>query len=92
MPSGLDGGASGGDVVQFASAPVEAELTGPAFTPDGKTLFLAVQHPGEETEDPKRADEHLARRRRAQVLGCRHNRLRLNAQQGTLPTLAPPAG
>jgi uncharacterized protein len=53
MPSGLDGGASGGDVVQFASAPVEAELTGPAFTPDGKTLFLAVQHPGEESEDPK---------------------------------------
>ena len=53
MPSGLDGGAFGGDVFQFASAPVEAELTGPAFTPDGKTLFLAIQHPGEETEDPK---------------------------------------
>ncbi len=53
VPSGLDGGAGGGDVVQFASAPVQAELTGPAFTPDGKTLFLAVQHPGEETEDPK---------------------------------------
>ena len=52
MPSGLDGGASGGDVVQFASAPVEAELTGPAFTPDGKTLFLAIQHPGEESESP----------------------------------------
>ena len=51
MPSGLQGGASGGDVVQFASAPVEAELTGPAFTPDGKTLFLAIQHPGEESED-----------------------------------------
>jgi len=53
LPSGLDGGAGGGDVVQFASAPVQAELTGPAFTPDGKTLFLAVQHPGEESEDPK---------------------------------------
>ena len=39
-----------GDVYQFASAPIEAELTGPWFTPDGKTLFLAVQHPGEETE------------------------------------------
>ena len=54
MPSGLDGGASGGDVVQFASAPVEAKLTGPAFTPDGKTLFLAVQHPGEESDAPKK--------------------------------------
>jgi uncharacterized protein len=52
MPSGLEGGASGEDVIQFASGPVEAELTGPAFTPDGKTLFLAVQHPGEESEDP----------------------------------------
>jgi uncharacterized protein len=52
MPSDLEGGASGGDIIQFASAPVEAELTGPAFTPDGKTLFFAVQHPGEESEDP----------------------------------------
>jgi secreted PhoX family phosphatase len=35
---------------QFASGPVECELTGPAWTPDGKTLFLSVQHPGELTE------------------------------------------
>jgi secreted PhoX family phosphatase len=53
LPSGLDGGASGDDVFQFASAPVEAELTGPSFTPDDRTLFLAIQHPGEESEDPK---------------------------------------
>jgi uncharacterized protein len=52
MPSGIDGGVSGGDVFQFASGPVQSELTGPAFTPDGKTLFLAIQHPGEETESP----------------------------------------
>jgi secreted PhoX family phosphatase len=39
------------DVFQFASGPVESELTGPFFTPDGKTLFLAVQHPGELTKD-----------------------------------------
>jgi secreted PhoX family phosphatase len=52
MPSSIDGGISGGDVFQFASGPVQAELTGPAFTPDGKTLFLAIQHPGEESEDP----------------------------------------
>ena len=32
----------------FFSCPRGAECTGPAFTPDGKTLFLSVQHPAEE--------------------------------------------
>ncbi|MDQ3822019.1 MAG: DUF839 domain-containing protein [Actinomycetota bacterium] len=34
---------------RFANAPVEAELTGPSFNLAEKTLFLCVQHPGEET-------------------------------------------
>ncbi|WP_185805356.1 PhoX family protein [Bacillus canaveralius] len=45
-------GPNRGKAMQFASAPVEAELTGPWLAPDGMTLFLSVQHPGEETEDP----------------------------------------
>jgi secreted PhoX family phosphatase len=40
-------GDSAGDAFQFASGPIDAELTGPWFTEDGKTLFLSVQHPGE---------------------------------------------
>lgn len=44
-------GPAKGQALQFASAPKDAELTGPWFTPDERTLFLAVQHPGEETED-----------------------------------------
>ncbi len=38
-----------GEVIQIASAPVEAEFSGPWFSPDYKTLFLSVQHPGEMT-------------------------------------------
>lgn len=34
-------------VIQVASAPMDAEFTGPYFSPDGKSLFLSVQHPGE---------------------------------------------
>jgi len=44
-------GANKGKAMQFASAPVQAELTGPWLAPDGETLFLSVQHPGEESED-----------------------------------------
>jgi secreted PhoX family phosphatase len=32
---------------QFASGPCESELTGISHTPDGSTLFVSVQHPGE---------------------------------------------
>lgn len=32
---------------QIASAPVGAEVGGCEFTPDGRTLFLSIQHPGE---------------------------------------------
>ena len=44
-------GENAGKVVRVASVPKDAELTGPWFSPDGKTLFLSVQHPGEQTKD-----------------------------------------
>lgn len=39
-------GPDAGRVFQVGSAPNDAELTGLTFTPDGKSLFLSVQHPG----------------------------------------------
>lgn len=32
---------------QFLSAPIAAEICGPEFTPNNKTLFCSIQHPGE---------------------------------------------
>jgi secreted PhoX family phosphatase len=42
-------GPNAGVAFRFANMPVEAEGTGPYFTPDEQTLFVNVQHPGEET-------------------------------------------
>ncbi|MGW8390296.1 PhoX family protein [Pseudoduganella sp. HUAS MS19] len=41
---------------RFLVGPVDCELTGIAETPDGKTLFVNIQHPGEGTAHANLAD------------------------------------
>ena len=40
--------ATANNVRRFLVGPVECEITGIAITPDGKTMFVNVQHPGED--------------------------------------------
>ena len=42
-------GENAGKIFRVATAPKDAEFTGPCFSPDYKTLFLSVQHPGEQS-------------------------------------------
>jgi hypothetical protein len=48
-------GPNRGVAFRFANGPVECEITGPYFTPNEKTLFCNVQHPGENTSSTEEA-------------------------------------
>jgi len=51
-------GPDAGMIFQLGSAPVQAEFTGICFSADGKSMFLSVQHPGEESKNKNRLDSH----------------------------------
>lgn len=55
LNDGLYAAATSGDQAAiprlFFTGPAGCEVTGPAFTPDGETLFLSVQHPGDTDGD-----------------------------------------
>ncbi len=40
-----------GEVRRFLTGPVNCEITGVTLTPDGRTMFINVQHPGETPTD-----------------------------------------
>ena len=40
-------GDNAGQAFLFGTGPMECEITGPCFTPDEQTMFVAIQHPGE---------------------------------------------
>lgn len=54
----LRSGPQAGQIIQLASAPHDAEFTGPCFSPDYKTLFLSVQHPGETSTSRENPTSH----------------------------------
>jgi uncharacterized protein len=41
--------AESGEVKRFLTGPRGCEITGVIMTPDGRTMFVNVQHPGEST-------------------------------------------
>jgi uncharacterized protein len=65
-------GPNRGQVLQFLTVPVGAETCGPLISADGKTVFNAVQHPGEADgstfEDPASTWPHTDRFPRPSVI------------------------
>ena len=49
-----------GEIRRFLTGPVNCEITGLTMTPDGRTMFINVQHPGEPASD--RSDPEQPRR------------------------------
>ncbi len=43
--------AASGQIKRFLTGPTNSEVTGAAWTPDGKHLFVNIQHPGENAGD-----------------------------------------
>jgi uncharacterized protein len=46
-----------GEIRRFLTGPVGCEITGCAFTPDGRSMFINVQHPGESPSERSDADQ-----------------------------------
>jgi secreted PhoX family phosphatase len=72
-----------GEVRRFLTGPAGCEITGATATPDGRTMFINIQHPGEspsersEPEQPRRIsnwpDNNPAGRPRSATVVIRKN-------------------
>ena len=52
---------STGEIRRFLTGPVNCEITGATQTPDGRTMFINIQHPGEtpsDRSDPAEPDKY----------------------------------
>jgi secreted PhoX family phosphatase len=45
-----------GEIRRFLVGPVNAEITGATMAPDGRTMFVNIQHPGEDRSDVSDTD------------------------------------
>ncbi|OYU46460.1 MAG: Tat pathway signal protein [Burkholderiales bacterium PBB4] len=70
-----------GEVRRFLTGPMECELTGATWTPDGRTLFVNIQHPGagvkrDGSSNPRQfsnwPDFHPEGRPRSSTIAIRH--------------------
>lgn len=52
-------GPGAGQALLFATGPMECELSGPCFDSSESTLFLAVQHPGEDHATHQQGEEEV---------------------------------
>ena len=46
------GATPGANLKRFLVRPVQCEITGITSTPDGRSLFVNIQHPGEDASNP----------------------------------------
>ena len=81
----------------FAIGPCESELTGITFSPDEKSLIIAIQHPGElrgtrTSKNPQRTDRYLIRDYQGRIIEqTRTVPLGSNFPSGRLDTPPRPA-
>lgn len=58
-------------VRRFLTGPLEAEITGVDTTPDGRTIFVGIQHPGEDAADPNQPSSNWPANQNAPAPGVR---------------------